>query len=144
MIIEANIVGREIECAVLGNENPKASILGEVIIHDEFYAFETKYIDEDGASIIIPAKINPQILEKTQKIAIETFKVLACEGLSRVDVFIQEDGEIIVNEINTLPGFTSVSMYPMLWKESGLQYADLLLELQNLAIKRFERDELLV
>ena len=139
IIIEANIVGREIECAVLGNEHPVASILGEVLVHDEFYAYDTKYLSEEGATVQIPADLSDEILRKTQKIAISTFKVLACEGLGRVDVFLQEDGTVVVNEINTLPGFTSVSMFPMLWESSGLTYTMLLNKLYELAINRHER-----
>ncbi len=144
IIIEANISGREIECAVIGNEFPKASLVGEVVVHDDFYAYDTKYNNEDGASIRIPANVSDEILQKTQEIAIRTFKALSCEGLGRVDVFVKDNGEIFVSEINTIPGFTSISMYPVLWKESGMNYTSLLNELYRLAEARYERESKLL
>jgi D-alanine-D-alanine ligase len=141
ILIEEYIKGRELECAVLGNENPEASIVGEIIPLHEFYSYEAKYIDSEGARVEIPAKIPDEIMKKIQSIAIETFKVLSCEGLGRVDIFLTDKNEIIVNEINTIPGFTKISMYPKLWKASGISYAELIDRLITLAIERFEKEQ---
>lgn len=138
IILEESVVGREIECAVLGNDDPIASIPGEVILHRDFYSYEAKYIDADGASIEIPAKLSPEKAVEIQAIAIRTFQTLSCEGLGRVDVFLREDGEIFVNEINTMPGFTSISMYPKLFEASGISYTELIDRLITLAFERFE------
>lgn len=140
LVIEANIDGREVECAVLGNENPKASVPGEVAATKEFYDYEAKYLDDNGYEIKIPADLDKDTETKVRETALKTFKILECEGLSRVDVFVTKDNDVIVNEINTLPGFTSISMYPMLWKASGIEYTDLISKLLFLAIDRFERD----
>lgn len=138
IILEESVAGREIECAVLGNDDPIASIPGEVILHRDFYSYEAKYIDADGASIEIPAKLSPEKAVEIQAIAIRTFQTLSCEGLGRVDVFLREDGEIFVNEINTMPGFTSISMYPKLFEASGISYTELIDRLITLAFERFE------
>lgn len=140
IIIEPFIKGREIECSVLGNENPTASIPGEIVVKDEFYSYETKYIDENGAVIEIPAKISPKIKKEIQKLAVQTFKVLSCEGFGRVDFFLTKTGKVYVNEINTIPGFTNISMYPKLWEASGISYAKLIDTLLQLAIERFEKE----
>lgn len=141
ILIEEFVKGREIECSVLGNENPVASIPGEIIPKREFYSYETKYIDDDGALLEIPAKLPSDIVDKIQKLAVKTFKALCCEGMGRVDFFLKDDGEVIVNEINTIPGFTNISMYPKLWKASGIQYTELIDKLIQLAIDRFEREK---
>lgn len=140
IIVEEYIKGREIECAVLGNQRPIASCIGEVTPTHEFYSYEAKYIDEDGANLEIPAKISEQTVKEVQELAIKTFKVLSCEGLGRVDFFLKDDGELVVNEINTIPGFTKISMYPSLWKASGISYTELISRLIELAIERFERE----
>lgn len=141
IIIEENIKGREIECAVLGNENPKASVLGEVKSNHDFYSYDAKYIDEKGAELIIPVKLSAPITKKIQKMAVDTFKALSCEGLGRVDFFLKNNREIIVNEINTMPGFTSVSMYPKLWEASGISYSKLIDTLIQLAMRRFKKEQ---
>ncbi len=140
LVIEANIDGREVECAILGNEDPKASVPGEVAATKEFYDYEAKYLDDKGYEIKIPAQLDKDVENKVREIAVKTFQVLECEGLSRVDVFVTKDNDILVNEINTLPGFTSISMYPMLWRESGIEYTELITKLIELAINRFKRD----
>ena len=134
---------REIECAVLGNGDPKASVCGEVITNKQhsFYSYEAKYIDENGASLEIPAKLPKSVQDKIQKLAVKTFKVLECEGLSRVDFFLLKNGKILVNEINTIPGFTNISMYPQLWGKSGILYSELIDILIGLAIERFKREQ---
>lgn len=141
IIIEEYIKGREIECAVLGNDNPIVSIPGEVIATREFYSYEAKYIDETGAILKIPAKLKESTKKAIQKMAIQTFKTLACEGLGRVDLFLTDKGKVIVNEINTIPGFTSISMYPRLWGETGISYTDLIDRLIQLAIERFKKEQ---
>jgi len=141
IIIEESINGREIECSVLGNEDPIASVPGEVIPHHDFYSYEAKYIDENGAGLEIPADLPGNIIENVQDMAIRTFNVLSCEGMARVDVFLRDDDEIVVNEINTLPGFTAISMYPKLWEASGISYTDLIGRLIELAIDRYQKEK---
>lgn len=141
IIIEEYIQGREIECSVLGNSNPIASIPGEVISNHEFYSYEAKYIDQKGASLEIPAKLSNETTKQIQDLAIKTFQTLYCEGLGRIDFFLKDNGDIIVNEINTIPGFTKISMYPKLWEASGISYTELIDKLIQLAIKRFKREQ---
>lgn len=141
IIIEEYIKGREIECSVLGNSNPIASIAGEIISNHEFYSYEAKYIDENGAILEIPAKISNEIKQQIQDLARKTFQAVSCEGLGRVDFFLKGNGEIIVNEINTIPGFTRISMYPKLWEASGISYKELISKLIQLAIERFEKEQ---
>jgi D-alanine-D-alanine ligase len=141
VILEENIPGREVECSVLGNENPVASLPGEVKAARDFYSYEAKYIDSDGATLEIPAKLTPETTAEVQRLAVKTFAALECQGLSRVDFFIRETGEVLVNEINTMPGFTKISMYPKLWEASGIKYACLLDRLIQLAIERFDKEK---
>ncbi len=141
IILEEFIKGREIECSVLGNDNPIASVPGEVIVKDDFYSYETKYIDENGAAIEIPARISKKETKAIQELALKTFKTLSCEGLGRVDCFLTKKGKVYVNEINTIPGFTGISMYPKLWEASGISYPDLIDRLIQLAIERFEKEK---
>ena len=141
VIVEEFIEGRELECAILGNRNPQASVVGEIIPHHEFYSYEAKYLDPDGAGLEVPAKISPETQKRIQEIAIKTFKVLGCEGLARVDVFLTKEEQIFVNEINTMPGFTKISMYPRLWGESGIGYTELISCLIDLAIERFQKEQ---
>lgn len=141
ILIEEGIVGQEIECAVLGNEEPEASVPGEVKPNHEFYSYEAKYLDENGALLEIPAKLSPQLTKKVQETALAAFKVLECEGMSRVDCFVTPDGRVLVNEINTIPGFTKISMYPKLWEASGLPYSALLDRLIALALARAAREK---
>jgi D-alanine-D-alanine ligase len=141
IIIEEFIPGRDLECSVLGNETPAASVPGEVKSTHEFYSYDAKYLDENGAALEIPADIPHETARKIQDLAIKTFKALECEGLSRVDFFLKDTGEVIVNEINTMPGFTRISMYPKLWEASGLSYSELIDKLIELAIRRFEKEK---
>jgi D-alanine-D-alanine ligase len=141
ILIEECISGREIECSVLGNDNPIASVAGEILPRHEFYSYEAKYLDENGAVLEIPAKLPPAISERIRQLAIKTFSVLCCEGMARVDFFLRNESEIIVNEINTIPGFTRISMYPKLWEASGISYSELIDRLIQLAIERFEREK---
>jgi D-alanine-D-alanine ligase len=135
VVIEEAIVGREIECSVLGNDEPIASIVGEIETDDGFYSYEKKYIDENAAVLNIPASLDQPTLEKVQATAIAAFKVLESRGMARVDMFLTESGKVYVNEINTIPGFTAISMYPKLWQASGLSYQDLIDRLIQLALE---------
>lgn len=141
LLVEECIVGREVECAVLGNENPKASILGEIIPTHDFYSYDAKYMDENGAKVAIPAHVDEATSDKIRALAIKVFKTLCHEGMGRVDFFLTDEGEIFVNELNSIPGFTNISMYPQLWAASGLQQPQLLDELIELAMARFKRDQ---
>ncbi|MCL2068009.1 MAG: D-alanine--D-alanine ligase [Treponema sp.] len=141
IVIEEYIRGRELECAVLGNDEPAVSAIGEIIPSHEFYSYDAKYLDENGAKLVIPAKLDGQAKKRIEELAVKTFQTLCCEGLSRVDFFLKENGEVYVNEINTMPGFTKISMYPKLWEESGINYTDLITRLIELAISRFEKEQ---
>ncbi len=141
IVIEEFIEGREIECSILGNEDPIASIPGEVIPTHDFYSYEAKYTDDNGAVLEIPAKLSEKEIKEIQDISIKTFKALSCEGLGRVDSFLRKDGSMFVNEINTMPGFTSISMYPKLFEKTGISYKDLIDKLIQLAIERFEKEK---
>jgi D-alanine-D-alanine ligase len=135
VLVEETITGREIECSVLGNDEPSASAVGEIGTDDGFYSYDKKYIDADGARLIIPAGLDSATLARVQQTAIAAFKTLESRGMARVDMFLTADNEIYVNEINTIPGFTSISMYPKLWLESGLSYTDLIDRLIQLALE---------
>ncbi|MCB0513016.1 MAG: D-alanine--D-alanine ligase A, partial [Bacteroidetes bacterium] len=129
------------ECAVLGNENAKASTVGEIVMNYGIYDFDNKYINDAAAQLHIPAKgLTTAQMDKIRNTALAAYKALDIEGLSRIDVFLTEDDEVIINEPNTLPGFTSVSMYPKLWETSGLPYSDLIEKLIDLAIQRHQRE----
>lgn len=135
ILVEENIEGREIECAVLGNNEPKASCIGEIKAADDFYSYDAKYNNTESKTEI-PKDIPKQLQEKVRALAIKAYKALDCKGLSRVDFFINTETEkIYINEINTMPGFTKISMYPKLWEYSGLPYSDLLDELIKLALE---------
>ena len=140
VMIEKGIDGREIEVSVLGDEELFVSVPGEIVSNTEFYSYDSKYLDDDGAVLNIPANLDDEVQKRIQDIAKKTFRTLDCEGIARVDVFLEQSGKIIVNEVNTLPGFTSISMYPKLLEVSGIPYADLLDQLVTLALKRKERE----
>ncbi|MFD0676748.1 MULTISPECIES: D-alanine--D-alanine ligase [unclassified Paenibacillus] len=136
VIIEENINAREVEVAVLGNDDPEASVVGEVVSSNEFYDYKAKYID-GKSSMIIPAEIPQELSDEIREMAIQAFLAVDGSGLSRVDFFLRkEDNKIFINEINTMPGFTPFSMYPLLWKETGKPYRELLDNLISLAVKR--------
>lgn len=137
VLIEEFINGREVECAVLGNDNPVASTVGEIIPSNEFYDYNAKYID-GSSKTVIPADLPTETISKIREYAVKAFKALDCSGLSRVDFFVhKESGEVYINEINTMPGFTNISMYPMLWEASGISYSELIEKLIDLAIERY-------
>lgn len=142
VIIEPNITGREIECAVLGNQEPKASYPGEIVVdQDTFYDFESKYISKEAAALHIPARLSDEQISQMRDMACAAFAACGCEGLARVDFFLKEDGEMIVNEINTLPGFTEISMYPKMWEATGIEYAELIDILIELGLERDQREK---
>src|SRR3990167_8612887 len=138
ILVETAIVGREIECSVLGNEHPKASLPGEIINHTEFYSYDAKYVDGQAATVKTPADLSPTLVKQFQTMAVQAYKTLRTIGMARIDFFFAQDGKIYLNEINTIPGFTNISMYPKNWEASGLSYADLLDQLIALCIKRFK------
>ena len=138
VLIERAIDARELECSVLGNSEPLASIVGEIIPQHEFYSYEAKYLDENGARLDIPAmNLTTEQVDQIRALSIQAFQTLECNGLARVDFFLdRKTGEILLNEINTMPGFTNISMYPKLWEATGKPYSQLLDELIELAIDR--------
>lgn len=137
VVAEETIEGREIECAVLGNENPRCSVPGEIITQDEFYSYSAKYVDEAATALAIPADVEPATAERLQSVALQAFTALEANGMARVDMFLTNDQKIYVNEINTIPGFTKISMYPKLWEASGISYTELIDTLITLAIDEF-------
>jgi len=143
ILIEEYIKGREIECSVLGNYEPEASIPGEILPQHEYYSYDAKYIDNEGAVLDIPAKLTDEVVENIQQLAIQTYRVLCCEGMARVDFFLIDDHKLVINEINTIPGFTKISMYPKLWEASGLSYTKLINSLISLAIERHTHEKML-
>jgi D-alanine-D-alanine ligase len=142
ILIEEAIIGRELECAVLGNSILATTTVGEVeMVEEEFYDYDSKYTSETAAKLMIPAPdLDDQILAKLLLVAKNAFLALCCEGMSRVDMFLTEEGAVYVNEINTLPGFTSISMYPALWEQAGTPYGELIDELLKLAMERGKRN----
>jgi len=139
VVIEEAVVGREIEVAVLGNLDPRASVPGEVVPGKEFYDYEDKYLD-DGAQLLIPAPLTEAETAEVRALAVRVYKALRCEGLARVDFFFEERGRgFLINEVNTMPGFTPISMYPKMWQKTGLPYPELVNELIDLAVERHHR-----
>ena len=142
VVVERGVSGvRELECAVLGGDPPRASIVGEIVVDhpDGFYSYAAKYVDEHGATTLVPARIEPEEELRVQELALACFEALECDGLARVDFFRAESGELYLNEINTLPGFTAISMYPKLWEASGLGGSALVDRLLDLAFERARR-----
>lgn len=135
IIVEQGVVAREIEVGVLGNDNPACSVLGEIKPVTEFYDYEAKYKDGNTA-LVIPAEVTPDVKMKMQNMSIRAFKVLDCAGLVRADFFVTADDEVLINEVNTMPGFTPTSMFPLLWQNSNVTYEALVNELIELALER--------
>jgi D-alanine-D-alanine ligase len=142
ILVEQGIKGREIETAVLGNaENAQVSGVGEIVMSQGFYDYESKYVSADAAKVVIPAEnVSKKAIENIRRTAIKAYHALGLEGLARIDVFLVDDDTVYVNEPNTLPGFTNISMYPKLWMQEGLAYADLIDRLLQLAVERHRRD----
>jgi len=138
ILVEKAIDARELECSVLGNDQPEASVVGELSATHEFYSYEAKYVDPSGAHYSIPAKdLSPQQTQKVREFAVRAFTAIECRGMARVDFFLdRKSGEIYLNEINTIPGFTQISMYPKMWEASGVPYKELLSRLIQLAVER--------
>jgi D-alanine-D-alanine ligase len=138
VLIEELLDGIEVECGVLGNRDPIASQVGEIVAHAEWYDYSAKY-DEGGMDLVVPARIPPETAERVRKVAIEAFVATECEGMARIDLFVKPSGDVVVNEINTIPGFTATSVYAKLFDASGIPYAALLDRLIELALERHER-----
>ena len=139
IIIEELVDAREIECAVIGNDKPRASLPGEYVIHEEsarFLDYTEKYASTGNVEFIVPARISKSLIKRIQKMAAIAYKSIDASGLSRVDFFLQHDGELLVNEINTLPGLTDVSGFPKMWEATGIPFAQIIDELIELAIER--------
>ncbi len=134
LVIEAGHDVREVECAVLGNDRPEASVLGEIVPSNEFYDFDAKYVD-DASELKIPAPLEEALSDRIRSLALDAYRALDLAGFARVDFFVgREDGEVWLNEVNTLPGFTPISMFPKLWEASGLPYTRLIERLVELAL----------
>lgn len=142
IVIEQGVKAREIEMAVLGNDSPRCSVPGEIKPLKDFYDYQAKYQDGNTA-LIIPAEIPDEVEDTMKDMALRAFKVLDCSGLVRADFFVTDDNEVLINEVNTMPGFTPFSMYPLLWQHTGLSYSDLIEELVRLAIERHDEKQLL-
>jgi D-alanine-D-alanine ligase len=139
VLVEQLVDGIEFEIGVLGNRSPVASLPGEIVVtHNEWYDYEAKY-DEGEMDLIVPARVTEEQIGRAQDVAVHAFKATDCEGMARADLFVREDGEVLVNELNTIPGFTSTSVYARLFEASGLPYPDLLQRLADLAVERYER-----
>lgn len=143
VLVESAVRGREIECAVLGNDQPIASGCGEIVVGSGFYSYDSKYIDEQAAQVVVPAAIDHEASERIRTLAIEAFQVLGCSGLARVDVFLTDSGQVLINEVNSLPGFTRISMYPKLWQAAGMSYSELVSRLIELALERHDERQAL-
>jgi D-alanine-D-alanine ligase len=139
VLVEEYVHGTEVECSVLGNEQPVASVPGEIVpLLADWYDFASKY-EEGGMELVVPARISPEADERVRELAVESFLASDCEGMARVDFFVREDGEVLVNELNTIPGFTATSVYAKLFDASGIPYVELLRRLVELARERHER-----
>ena len=137
IIVEKEIVGREMQTSVIGNNDPKASVSGEFIMERAFFDYEAKYID-GSITPVVPARLEPEVANRVRELAVESFKVLNCQGLARVDIFVTDDNEVLVNEINTMPGFTPLSMTPVLWgATNGTSYSGVVEWLIDLAFERY-------
>ncbi|MCI1589268.1 D-alanine--D-alanine ligase [Heyndrickxia oleronia] len=137
VIVEEGIIAREIELGVLGNDNPECSVPGEIVAKKDFYDYKAKYGDEETA-LIIPAEVSAHVYEELKSMAITAFKALDCSGLVRADFFVTRENRVLINEVNTMPGFTPFSMFPLLWKHTGVDYPELIERLIQLAIERHE------
>ena len=135
VLVEQAIEGREVECAVLGNDDPEPSPLGEITYTREFYDYDAKYLD-DSTELIVPADVPQELASRIQDLAVQGYRAIDCAGMGRMDFFLTPDDRFILDEVNTLPGFTPESMYPLLWRHAGLSYADLIGRLVDLALER--------
>ncbi len=138
-VVEKEVRGQEVECSVLGNERPQASIVGEIVPDRDFYDYDSKYSAESRTELHIPARIAPEVAERVRELAVRMYQVMGCEGYARVDFFVANGTDVIANEVNTIPGFTNISMYPKLWEATGLPYRELLTRILELALERHAR-----
>lgn len=138
-VVEQAVIGREVECSVLGNEHPEASVAGEIVPDREFYDYDSKYASGSATELRIPAPITESAAKDIRDLALRMYRVMGCEGYARVDFFLTSGDRVVANEVNTIPGFTSISMYPKLWEASGLSYTPLLTRILELAFERHER-----
>jgi D-alanine-D-alanine ligase len=143
VLFEKFIKGREVECAVLGNSPAKASLPGEIIISKkyEFYTFDAKYVDGEAVKIEVPAKLSKRVSDQVRELSLKAYQALRCEDFARVDLFVTDGGKVFINEINTIPGFTNSSMFPMMWKERGITFTDLISKLVELAEERHKQSK---
>jgi D-alanine-D-alanine ligase len=138
VIVEASAGGREVECSVLGNDNPETSVPGEIVAHADWYDYEAKY-SEGGMDLVVPARLAEPLLMRVRELAAEVFSLIGCSGLARCDFFVTEAGEVLVNELNTIPGFTETSVYSKLFEASGIGYPELCDRLVRLGVERYQR-----
>jgi D-alanine-D-alanine ligase len=138
VLVEEFVSGVEVECSVLGNEEPIASIPGEIVANADWYDFSSKY-DEGGMDLVIPPRVPQEAIERVQELSVQAFRATECEGMARADCFVREDGEVLINELNTIPGFTATSVYAKLFEASGIPYEELLERLVQLALDRHAR-----
>jgi len=138
VLVEEFVSGVEVECSVLGNEEPIASIPGEIVANADWYDFSAKY-DEGGMDLVIPPRVSEEAIERVQELSVQAFRATECEGMARADCFVREDGEVLINELNTIPGFTATSVYAKLFEASGIPYEELLERLVQLALERHQR-----
>jgi D-alanine-D-alanine ligase len=138
VLVEEFVSGVEVECSVLGNQEPVASLPGEIVANADWYDYSAKY-DEGGMELIVPPRVSQEAIERVQEVSVQAFRATECEGMARADCFIREDGEVLVNELNTIPGFTATSVYAALFEASGVPYEELLERLIALALERHER-----
>jgi D-alanine-D-alanine ligase len=143
IIFEEFVEGRELECSVMGNENPQASMPAEIVVSKnyEFYTYEAKYLDPNAAELHVPAKIDNNIADKIRVLSTKAYKALNCEDFARVDLFLKKNGDVLINEINTIPGFTNSSLFPMMWKERGITFTDLITQLIEMALERQKNNQ---
>jgi D-alanine-D-alanine ligase len=138
VLVEEFVSGVEVECSVLGNQEPVASLPGEIVANADWYDYSAKY-DEGGMELIVPPRVSQEAIERVQEVSVQAFRATECEGMARADCFVREDGEVLVNELNTIPGFTSTSVYAKLFEASGVPYEELLERLIALALERHKR-----
>jgi D-alanine-D-alanine ligase len=138
VLVEEFVSGVEVECSVLGNQDPVASLPGEIVPNADWYDYSAKY-DEGGMELIVPPRVSAEAIERVQEVSVQAFRVTECEGMARADCFVRDDGEVLVNELNTIPGFTATSVYAKLFEASGVPYEELLERLIALALERHER-----
>lgn len=144
VIVEPRVYGKEIECAVLGNDTPEASVLSEIVVHRDYYSYATKYLDPKGATPVVPAFLPEEVSSKIRQTALQAFRIVNAAGMVRVDFFLVDNKRFFVNELNTAPGFTSISMYPAMWEASGVPCSELLDRLIQLAFNRHRNQQSLV